>query len=88
MSDLFGSGSDSDDMGLDLFGTPKTPIKPVTFPEKKETEKNDFTLKVNNAKKLAEHLSKYFNTEKYTDVTFEVDSKKITAHKFVLAARR
>eukprot|EP01080_Neovahlkampfia_damariscottae_P008315 gene8315-139_t len=91
MSNLFDYSDDyssDSDEGMGLFDTPKSVVeeKKQTF-EKKEVEKKDFTLKVNNTAKLAEHLSKYFNSGKYSDVSFEIDSKKIMAHKFILATR-
>jgi hypothetical protein len=67
-----------------LTGSPLPEIEE----ENKTKEKKDFVLQVNNCSKLASHFSKYFDNSELSDVTFEVEGKKILAHKFLLASRR
>jgi hypothetical protein len=80
---------------MSLFGdeSPMTPDSLTSSPipkieEDSKTEKKDFVLQVNNCSKLASHFSKYFDNSELSDVSFEVEGKKIMAHKFVLASRR
>eukprot|EP01080_Neovahlkampfia_damariscottae_P010858 gene10858-3477_t len=87
---MYSSGSITPESSPD---TPTTPIFEETIPIELEPkdldtkEKKNFTLKVNNVSKLTEHFSNYFNSKDYSDVTFKIEGKLISAHKFLLASR-
>jgi hypothetical protein len=83
---LFG---DESPMTPDTDSLTSSPIPKIEEEEEdSKKEKKDFVLQVNNCSKLASHFSKYFDNSELSDVSFEVEGKKIMAHKFVLASRR